>query len=145
MPAADNTAVLTALIVAIPTVLSSTFVPLTYAWMTNRARQQEKREDFARQDVVAARLLAANERVANDTKVTNTKLDTIHTLVNSNMTAAMQAELDATTRELAVIRELIAVKQGIGQSPSVDALAAERAAHDKIAELTVVLTDRKKS
>ncbi len=187
-----DSAILVALIVAIPTVLASTFTPLAIAIIANQARRREKFEDYARQDLVAERaaqaadtliesnrkmalqttqvaaqaseaanllsirqddaaakaaeaaalLLRSNERVAESTKITNAKLDTIHTLVNSNMTAAMQAELDATVRERAVIIELVNLKKNIGQENTVEALAALKAAEEKIEELTAVLSDR---
>jgi hypothetical protein len=123
--------------------------PLLLAWLTNRQRRSDKREDWARQDAVAEKaaeaaklLLAANERVAKTAAETNGKLDVIHTLVNSNMTAAMQAELDATSRELVSLREITALKQAAGLEPTPAALAAVQATEAKIAELTAALRDR---
>ena len=52
------------------------------------------------------------------------KLGEIHTLVNSNMTAAMQGELDSTIRERAALIELKASRKDAGKDPSPDALAA---------------------
>jgi len=136
-----------ALIVAVTSMVS----PLLLAALTNRHRHKEKLEDYARQDEVAAKaaeaarlLLAANERVAETAKVTNGKLDVIHTLVNSNMTAAMQAELDATIREHAMMIEVVALKQSAGHEPSVTSLAAIEATERKIAELQAALRDRLK-
>jgi hypothetical protein len=169
-----DTTIATALIIAVPTVIATSVVPIFLAILTNGARRAEKIEEYARQDLVTARtqevakqaaeaasllaarqddaaaqaaiaaklLLAANERVAASAKATNNKLDTIHTLVNSNMTAAMQSELDATVRELAVMMELIELKKGMGTHPSVDTLAALKSANDKIVELGAVLRDR---
>ncbi len=104
----------------------------------------------SRQDAAAAKaaeaarlLLAANERVAATSVVTNNKLDVIHTLVNSNMTAAMQAELDATIRELAMMQEVIDLKQASsGRPPGVEALAAIASTKLKIGELRAILKDR---
>jgi hypothetical protein len=134
-----------ALIVAV----ASTTSPLLLAYLTNRNNRQIKQEDYARQDAVALQaakaaslLLAANERVALSATMTNSKLDVIHTLVNSNMTAAMQAEFDATTRELAMMREVIALKQTAGHDPSVDTLAAIKMTEAKISELQAALKDR---
>ncbi len=87
-------------------------------------------------------LLAANERVANTTAVTNGKLDVIHLLVNSNMTAAMQSEHDAVVRELAMMREVIGLKHAAGHEPSIEALAAIEATEAKITELKIVLSER---
>ena len=141
--------------------------PVLLAYLTNRSRRQDKQEDWARQDAVAAQaaeaarlllerqdavaaqareaarlLLDSNERVAETAAVTNGKLDVIHTLVNSNMTAAMQAELDATTRELAMMREVIALNKAAGRQPSTDALAAIESTTHKIRELEAALADR---
>ena len=134
-----------ALIVAV----ASTTSPLLLAYLSNRNARLIKQEDYARQDKVAAQaaeaahlLLAANERVAVTTEVTNSKLDVIHTLVNSNMTTAMQAEFDATVRELAMMREVIALKQTAGHAPGIDTLAAVKSTEDKITELRTALKDR---
>jgi hypothetical protein len=115
-----------------------------------------------RQDAVAAKaeavaskaaeaaklLLAANERVATTTSLTNGKLDglqslaeTTHALVNSNMTASMQAELNATVREVAGLKEILALK---GTKPSIESLAAIETAQNRISELQAVLADRLK-
>jgi len=139
--------VLIAFIVAVASMLSS----LLLATLTNRQRRREKLEDYARQDAVADKaaeaaklLLAANERVAETAKITNGKLDVIHTLVNSNMTAAMQSELDATVREHAMMVEVVALKRNAGQEPNVTSLAAIEATERKIAELQAALRDRLK-
>src|SRR6185503_6664284 len=91
-----------ALIVAIPAFAA----PVLMAILTNWLASKDKKLDYARQDAVAKKvedaanlLRASNDKVAETTKVTNGKLDLIHTLVNSNMTAAMQSELNATVRE----------------------------------------------
>lgn len=137
-----------AAIVAIGTVLS----PVLLAWLTGRQRQAEKREDWKRQDQVAeqaakaaALLLAQNEVVAEAAGVINEKLDTIHTLVNSQMTAALQSELDAVTRELAMMREVVALRQANGQEPSRESVGAMAATEAKITELQSVLADRSAS
>ncbi len=143
-------------LVAMSTVVS----PVILSWLTNRNRAAEREADYRRQDEVAERaarvadavakraaetarmLLAANERVTSSTNSTNQKLDVIHTLVNSNMTAALQSELDATTRELAMIREVMALKKANGLEPSPEAMAMANATEKKISELTINITDR---
>lgn len=77
--------------------------------------------------------------------VTNSKLDVIHKLVNSNMTAALQAERDATVRELAMMQEVIDLKRVAGHEPSPEALEAIVATKSKISELETTLMDRLKS
>ena len=137
-----DTAILIALIVAIPTVLASTFTPLATALIANRARRREKIEDYARQDLVAERAAETSKRAADSTKITNAKLDSIHTLVNSNMTAAMKAELDATIREKVLIIEVIGLKKLIDQEIEVDTVLALKTAEARIIELTAILKDR---
>jgi hypothetical protein len=70
------------------------------------------------------------------------KLNTIHTLVNSNMTASMQAELDATVRELAMMHEVIDLKRINGHDPTPAALEAVAFTEGKIADLRARLNDR---
>lgn len=146
------------LIATVPAAVS----PLLLSWLNSRNVRREKLADYERQDAVAARaefaveaasaraaeaarlLLAANERVAATAKITNEKLDGIHTLVNSNMTTSMQAEHDATVRELALMREVIALHRAEGREPDVESLAAVEATGRRIAELHALLADRLK-
>jgi hypothetical protein len=72
-------------------------------------------------------------------------LKVIHTLVNSNMTAAMQAELDATIRELAMMQEVIDIKRSVGQEPSPASLAALQRTEERVGELRATLQDRFKA
>jgi hypothetical protein len=134
-----------ALIVAV----TSTSGPLLLAWLTNRARSEDKQEDWARQDAVAAQaaeaaalLLKANERVAAATDQTNQKLDVIHTLVNSNLTAAMLAELSATEAGLVLMREMVDDRLQRGVQPSPEATARIRNTETRINELRAQVTDR---
>lgn len=136
--------IVVALIVGVTGVLT----PALLAYLGGRQRRADKREDWTRQDAVAEQaasaallLLAANERVANATKSTNEKLDVIHTLVNSNMTAAMQAELTAVEGQHAVLLEVITLKESSGASTS-EARQTARALAERIQELRATLTDR---
>jgi hypothetical protein len=138
-------AVLVALIVAGLGSLT-TLLPLL---ITERSRRAARREDWAREDAVAAKaaeaaalLLAANAEVATTAATANQKLDVIHGLVNSNMTAAMQAELDARDAQLVVMREVAELHRAAGREPtqtSMDAIAAITA---KTHELRSTLADR---
>jgi len=113
------------------------------------AKQEETvraQQDVAAQAAEAARLLLANnERVARTQTETNGKLDVIHTLVNSNMTAAMQSEFDAVTRELAMMREVASLKQAAGHKPDAATLAAIEATEARLHELDANLADRKRA
>lgn len=135
-----------------------------------RLHREDRDAEWARQDRVAERaaeatrkvtdnqriiagqaataadlLLENNKQVAETQKVTNGKLDIIHTLVNSNLTAAMQAEYDAVKRELAMMREVIALRRTLGQDPSPDSLAEMHATEKKLAGLAEKLEDRHKA
>jgi hypothetical protein len=149
-------AVWIALIVAAP----AAAVPVLVAWITGVQRRKEKKQDYARQDAVADRLAArqdaiaakaaekaellldANERVAHTAMLTQEKLDVIHVLVNSNMTAAMQAELTAMEEVLAMRLELAEDRTAAGQQPRPELLAAITNARSKVAELRSALSDR---
>ena len=135
-----------------------------------RLHREDRDAEWARQDEVAARaaqtadaiaaaqqgaadraaeaarlLLENNERVAQTQLETNGKLDVIHTLVNSSMTAAMQSEFDAVTRELAMMREVVELKRATGMEPSTAALAAIDVTETKLSELADALDDRAKA
>ena len=87
-------------------------------------------------------LVENNERVAKTAKETNLKLDQIHTLVNSNMTAAMRAELEATIQKLKLMREIVARDKADNIRVLPEALRAIRDVETKIGELTATLNDR---
>lgn len=142
-----DTGITVALIVAIPAFLS----PLILAWLTNRNLRFAKAQDYKRQDDVAAQaasaarlLLAANERVAASTRITNGKLDVIHALVNSNMTAVIGAELAARRENLVLLLEVVAIKRAAGHEPTDEAISTIEVAKSKIAELETTLADRLK-
>jgi hypothetical protein len=89
-------------------------------------------------------LLKSNAEVAATAKEQGAKLDVIHTLVNSNMTAAMQAEYDATLRELAMMKEVRDLRLEQGQKPTPDVIGAIAATEARASELKAQLDDRQK-
>ena len=95
-----------------------------------------RRQDFRRQDEVAARVAEATARQAADASRVTTKLDEIHTLVNSNMTAAVRGELVAVEAQMFLASRLAKFESGPDDAAVLRALAA------RIAELRAVLTDR---
>lgn len=160
----DNSVEL-ALIVAVPAFAS----PLLMAWLTNRNASKSKEEDYARQDEVArkaekaanalaiktdeaARLLKENNKVVAATaaqsqeqlKAISAVTNTIHTLVNSGFTAALQAELDSREIALTMTTEVVAMREAQGQKPSVASLAAIESMRSRITELKATLTERQK-
>jgi len=122
-------------IIVMSMVAGSIISPFVLSKIQNRQRKIEREEDFRRQNKVADLL----EEVNNTTTY---KLDSIHILVNSNMTAAMQSELDAITRELAMMKEVIALNRAAGREPSIEAVEALQLTEIKIDELAAQLDDR---
>jgi hypothetical protein len=105
----------------------------------------ERQDQASEQSAERNRLLVeANERAADSAALTNGKLDQIHTLVNSNMTAAMQSELDATVALLDTLREVVALNEAAGRQPTAEAVGRIDAMQKKVDELSANLTDRLK-
>jgi len=103
----------------------------------------ERQDAAAGKAAEAATLLVRNTaNVAEAAAATNQKLDVIHTLVNSSMTAAMQSELEATRRLVSGLVEIIDLKKAAGTDPTTEALALVKATNDRIAELSAALSDR---
>lgn len=86
-------------------------------------------------------LLNAAALLLGTRKLTH-KVDIIHGLVNSNMTAALESERDAVMRELATMREIVAMRSAAGTEPSVDTLSTIRVTELRILELKSALADR---
>lgn len=151
-----------AAIAGIVSVLTGVVGPMLTAFFLNRNRRAEKVEDWKRQDEVAAQLLerqdaiaaqtaeaarllvASDKRVADTARETQAQLKVIHTLVNSNLTASMQAALDAQVSLLAALLEIVDLKGKSGFAPTTDALATVESTKAKIAELQAVLLDRRR-
>lgn len=141
--------------------------PALVSLLNARQQRASKQQDYDRLDAVADRaekvavaaagraeavaaqareaatlLLAANERVAEATQIAGGKLDAIHALVNSQLTAALQSELNATRRELAVLGELAAMRAKSGGEGAPETAALVGAATARIEELEKNLADR---
>lgn len=71
------------------------------------------------------------------------KLMVIHTLVNSTLSAALQAELDSTRREEMLLRELMTMRSDAGHDISDDQRAALGAVQRKIVDLSQAMADRR--
>lgn len=116
--------------------------PLLLDWRTGQRRARERKEDFARQDIVAGKVdqVAAAAKVA--TVETASQLRQIHTLVNSDMTAARQGQLDQTRLSLILLRKIVAMAESAGRAATVDELAAIEETEKRIGELEGILADR---
>jgi urease gamma subunit len=147
---------LAALIVAAVIVCAATVALVLLVRTTNRERREDRKLDLKRQDAVAEQarevaeqaretaslLVQSNERFAAVARTTNSKLDTIHGLVNSNLTAAMLAELGATEAGLALMRELTDDREARGIKPSPEAKARIIATEKRINDLKAQVRDR---
>jgi len=125
--------ILVALIVGVMAVIGQQL----QSWNASRSRREDKEEDWARQDEVADKLVEQNEKVAKAAGETKAQLKEIHTLVNSNMTAAMQAQLVALKGQLVLMERL--AERTVSTE---DELAAIKAVQGQISELEAALRDR---
>lgn len=134
--------------------------PLLLSWLTNRNVRKNREQDWKRQDEVANRAAEASRKMlsrqdaatAAQEEATRTAVvarqqsfalqSATHTLVNSNYGVVLKAELDSTKRELAALREIMALKAAAGQQPSVEALSVIETAERRIVELEAILADR---
>lgn len=130
-------------------------------------RATEKAAEWARQDLVAERAAKAAEQAAHaaallvSTQVetikrtdeaarlagiantyTQTKLDTIHKLVNSDMTAARTNERDQTVLTLLALKRVQALSASLGLPVDLAETQAIEAAERHIEELNLILADR---
>ena len=67
----------------------------------------------------------------------------IHTLVDGNLTASMEATLDATRRELVTLREVARLHDEAGHTPNPDALAEIARTTLRVAELENLIVERR--
>jgi hypothetical protein len=123
-------------------------------------RKAEKAEDYRRQDEVAAQaaqaardLLGAQQEMqrrtdevarlaAENADRADTKLNQIHTLVNSDMTAARQSELDQTRAMLVVLKRVTALAALRGEHADPEDLDAIARTEKRISSLEAILADR---
>ena len=104
--------------------------PMLLGYMQSRSRHKDKIENWDREDARA--------------KQTNGQLKEIHTLVNSNLTEALRAELESTMRELASLKLIVDLNRERGREPTIEALALIGSTEKRIKELQVNLDHRVK-
>jgi hypothetical protein len=149
-----------ALVVAVLGGVIGALGPVLLIRANGRERRKDQRLTWERDDAVAAqaaeaaRLLLAAQResiartdevaqhVADSTTRTTAKLDIIHTLVNSTLTAALQAQLDASRRELVMMLELADMQKAAGETVSAQRLASIAALRRKVGELSAQMQER---
>lgn len=134
--------------------------PVVLMYLTSRERRRDKLEDYRRQDEVAAKVdrAAAQAAVTQQANIRRTdevarvaaaaaaeqrsQLKQIHTLVNSDMTAARQGELDQTRATLVMLKKIVAMDARDGRPPQAEDVAAIGATESRIKELQAILADR---
>src|SRR6478609_5634138 len=94
-------------LIPLMTPLAAVVAPLLLAWLLGKQRTRERIEDYKRQDQVAEQVaqVAKNAKITTDS--TDKQLRQIHTLVNSDMTAARQSELEQTRLTLTMLKRLV--------------------------------------
>ena len=146
--------IIVALIVALSAIIN--------LWITGYQRKSERREDYRRQDEVAAkaeeaaklllmnqqRALVATEEVARVAAESHTstdrQLERIHTLVNSDRTAALQSWRDQAQLTLLGLKKIIALDNDAGRPPSPEDLASIDLVESQLVKLNEELDDRAK-
>jgi hypothetical protein len=98
-----------------------------------------------RLDDESAALKVTNVARRERNVTTDSKLDQIHTLVNSNMTAAMESELEARRASFILLQETIELKIKIGIPETEESKNQVSALKQQISELESKLRDRKMS
>jgi hypothetical protein len=97
-------------------------------WLQGRATRQSSRV-----------LLESNRKIASDATQANydvsQALKSIHTLVNSNLSAAQQRELDANRVTLTALQEVVSLKESQGLPVSQDSRTVIRQVKERIAEM----------
>lgn len=83
-----------------------------------------------------------SKRIDRNQKDTTSRLAVIHTLVNSTLTAALQAQLDASRRELVMMLEMADMQERAGVGVTDDRKAAIGALRRKVGELSTMMLDR---
>jgi len=138
--------------------------PIAINLFNERSRRRERAEDIARQDQVAVkadetarRTLAKTDEVAEvaatvarsvaaatrtDVAETHAQLRQIHTLVNSDMTAARQGELDQARLALIMLRRVVALTEAAGREITPAEQSEIERTEMRIAELEAIIADR---
>ena len=101
-----------------------------------------KREDWRRQDLVASMLVNSSQAVTVQLDGLKAGQKEIHTLVNSDMTAARNAELEQTEVALLALEEIVTLKLATGVQSTEAAHAKIDATKARITELKLILADR---
>lgn len=101
-----------------------------------------QRESIARTDEVAEHVAASQSATEAKLEANAAKLEVIHKLVNSTLTAALLASLDASRGELVAVLKMADLQRAHGSGPSEDELASILALRRKVGELSAEMQER---
>jgi hypothetical protein len=97
---------------------------------------------------IATKVLDSNVGLATQAakaQAQNTRaLQSIHTLVNSNLSAAQKRELDATRRDLSSLQEIVSLKESQGLSVSKESRLIIEEVKMRVQEMTRAATHTEK-
>lgn len=142
-------AVWIAAIVAIPTVIVGAGVPIIMEILKNRSAMKIREEDRAARKEVAALAAEAVEELkkkaiadAKALQEINDKQDVLHLMGNSNLTGLIQANHDATARELVGLLEMQDLKKSLNRELTKESIGAIEVARAKLTDLRSQLERR---
>jgi len=156
----DAASILSLAVIALVAVFTSVTAPLILVRRSEQMHREDLQADYQRQDRIAAvaagtaaAMLAVqrdmaqamairDDRASAKLDLINAQAQSIHTLVNSDMTAARQSELDQTRAMLTVLRRVVDLSKARGQAPDPRDLDALAAAETRATELEQILADR---
>jgi hypothetical protein len=141
--------IVTLVISVVGVIFASVTAPLILAHRTERMHREDMLSDYQRQDRVAAAAAAAATAAQQSADTAAGKLDDlyvqtqrIHTLVNSDMTAARQEELDQAEALIVVLQRVLRLAKDRGAVPDpadIEMLARTQHRRD---QLELILADR---
>jgi hypothetical protein len=145
----DPAVIVTLVISVAGVIFASITAPLILAHRTERMHREDQLADYQRQDKVAQAAAQAAAIAQEQARQAALKLDDlsaqtqrIHTLVNSDMTAARQEELDQAESLIVVLQRVIQLARDKGVMPDpADADALERTQRRRD-QLELILADR---
>jgi hypothetical protein len=103
---------------------------------------QAQKDTIARTDEVARLASESDTRIAEQLHIVIEGNQKIHTLVNSDMTAARTSERDAVKLTLIALRKVQAMSEKLGLPVTQDELEAIATAEGRIMDLDQILADR---
>jgi hypothetical protein len=105
-------------------------------------KHRDKLEDYRRQDEVARLVKESSTQTEIKLKELNEQGQKIHTLVNSDMTAARTSERDTMKSLLVALKQIQAANLKLGVSSSKEMIDQIYSTEDRIEELNRILADR---